>query len=149
MNLSKIKYDGDITVTLKYVDGNADYEAVIRDRPHPDFAAALQALAPKVLEIVELKEVKEDTVDVRGVTFSESEDDRVTITALRRLSWTKCPLVLNTPNAPVEELPHGTATRLNTLKREAIAYLQGKRAQGNLFAGDGGLRSVSIEPSAN
>ena len=121
------------------------------DEPHPDFLEALQAMRQVVLDCCyvtpeeRLSAVDEDRLDVRGVTIKETADmdgdyvEGFTVTALRELDWISSPLVLHTPFAAATLIPSsGVENKLDTLKAEARLYVNGKRAQGDLFrSGDG------------
>ena len=135
--------------------GRDQYELTSTDPPHPDLVDALEALAPVVAEACELRDtngrVYADQLAVRGLTLKDTLDadggdaEGVTITALRELPWSNAPLVLNTPFAPLDSLPHPRAERLvQAVAAEAVAYVNGKRLQADLFAGDGTGRSVTF-----
>ena len=144
---TKVTADGDLALDERTLKSN--------DEPHPAFLAALAGLKPAVLAacfatVEESETAEADGLTVRSVTLKEmaGEDgddiDGVTITALRQLPWTGAPLVLNTPFSPVENVPYQPlAARLNTLTLEAERFVQGKRAQGSLFGGDGAAGAVA------
>lgn len=122
------------------------YTVSTREEPHSDFAEALEALAADALQLCELAEIPVGEIVVRGVSFSHGKDgsEGAVITALRRLRSSNAPLVLNTPHKVFELvgeggdenqlLPHSTIRALERLQEEAEAFLDGKRAQGSLFA---------------
>jgi hypothetical protein len=125
-----------------------DYIVVTREEPHPDFKDALQGLAGGLLELCELDgAVEEDQITIRGVSFSYAKDDSVgaVITGLRELRNSNAPLVLNSPHKllesmadePQEEqlLPDAVVSALDDLITQALAFLNGKRSQGDLFEG--------------
>jgi len=141
--------------------GNIDtHEYTSKDEPHPDFIAALDALKGvvckacgitptlKELACMEYDDLELDyenqlsafvEMTIRGVTLKDSSLDGeavagVTITALRKLDWCSAPLVINTPFAPIETLPHPrTWDLIEHLKSEARAFVNGKRKQADLF----------------
>jgi len=109
--------------------------------PHPDLLAALQALAPHVVEICEMEDLQEPAIEVRSVTYTWAHDVMgAVITALRHLQNSPAPLVLNTPHKPsdwygdqedgdpAQLLPEHTVRALRQLQKEAIEFLEGKRA---------------------
>lgn len=117
-----------------------EYQVSVRQAPHPDFAAALDALRQDVLDLCELDGVDVESLDVRGVSFSWTHGIMgATITALRTLKKSNAPLVLNTPFKPSEPyseeggadeaqlLPSRTIYALGKLMDEASALLAGKR----------------------
>lgn len=109
-------------------------------KPHPDLLAALQALAPHVVELCELEDLREPAIEVRSVTYTWAHDVMgAVVTALRHLQNSPAPLVLNTPHKPSDAygedeadpaqlLPEHTVRALRELAREAVAFLDGKRA---------------------
>ena len=151
---TKIKYDGE-TVFLQYQQGPAfkdEYSMKCRERPRPEFAEALKALAPEVLYLCELANAYLNRIKVRSVSLNyggEGETMGATITSQMDLYNSNCPLNLNTPNKPVE--PYNTeceydedtlakmclrsecVDKLEVLIDEANKYVDGQRAQGNLF----------------
>jgi len=146
--ITKVKYDTN-KVVIKYQtvrpDGEPDeYEVKCGDLPHADFMGALKALVPHAGQITELIL---DNSEVRGVSFSYTNDVMgACITVLKKLETTPGPLIINTPHLPSEPYnPDQDPTKalllsdkcveaLEKLQREALAYLDGKRAQGSLFS---------------
>ena len=116
----------------------------------PSFTNAIGALAPFVCEMCELK--KEDTkkIIVKGVSFSFSGEDEVmgaVITAHKTLVNSNTPLVMNTPHK-IEEfygelgddkqlLPEDCAVALHKTAKEAEKFVNGERAQMDLFQSTG------------
>lgn len=148
LRFTKIKYDGS-KVRLEYEkvrkDGDPD-EFVLHssDKPDPAFDAALQALAVDVVTICELIPSDTERLKVRGVTLTHTNDILgVVVTALKTLNTSNAPMVINTPHLPSESYsdnedepttPTGMWERLVVLEAEALRYLNGERAQGDLFA---------------
>lgn len=145
MHFKKIKYDG-TQVTLVTTAAGAKWEKeetiTSRETPHPDFIAALGALAYPVVELCELPEEYVIGLTVRGVSFSRDEDGYrgAVVTALKALETVPAPLVINTPH--VSERPDGDGEctmpgelelALERLEREAKAFAGGKKAQADLF----------------
>jgi hypothetical protein len=154
MRFKKIKFDG-LVVLIETEDAGGAWEKATtltsREEPHPDFTAALRAFVPAVLALCELPLAYGDTLMVRGVSLSRDDDgnEGCVVTCLKELGTVPAPLVLNTPH--VSERPQGEdgpctmpgalAEALETLKDEAKAYVRGKRAQADLFAGAGHARA--------
>ncbi len=101
-----------------------------------------------VLTLCEFPANWKDSVTVHGVSFSYSDEGvkGAVITAQRTLEHSSAPLNLNTPHKPYEPynpdqddidqdmlLPEDTCDRLEDLDTEAEKYIDGDRAQGNLF----------------
>jgi hypothetical protein len=119
------------------------------DAPAESFNAAVTALVPHVRGILMLQPKQwEGCIDVVGVSFSRTETeedefvDGAVITCVISLDTANSPLVINTPHLLYEQysptgeaplMPEDAQDALNDLKREAEAYLNGKRAQGDLF----------------
>ncbi|GIV82848.1 MAG: hypothetical protein KatS3mg051_2202 [Anaerolineae bacterium] len=144
MKITKLKLDPAKGITLQWEQETAagepeTYSLTSKDAPSQDLYDALQALAPVVASacMIDVDGTYTDYEDltVRGVTVRYSSDHTsVVITALRRLDWIETPLVLNTPLAPVQMIPgHDVPRLLEKLLDEAEAYIEGKRAQANLF----------------
>ena len=159
MTITKVKYkpgkDGrpckvQIEWEAVHVDedgGFANEEHILKseDPPHPDFLAALEDLRPTVAKCVyateEEREEAVDQLEVRSASFAETTDaagdeaDGASISALRELLTFDSPQSINTPFAPIHELPcYRADDRLRTLRNEARAYTKGKRATGDMFA---------------
>ena len=151
MKLLKLKYDPKKRRTLvrwtQAGEGGIDeLELDSPDEPHPDLLSALQDLAPIVLAACDWHEMEHvDTstgevlpslsVDVRGITIKEMDDDflgeidAVLITAMRPLDWIGTPLVVNTPLAPAQMLPHPRAEELiEKVGYHALRFAKGVRA---------------------
>ncbi len=146
MRFTKIKYDPKKErVVLNYhvqngTDEPDEYTVNIRQPPHPDLVAALEALGPHVLRLCELDGVEEDDIEVRSVSFSWAQDVMgCTITALRSLRRSASPLVLNTPHKASDHygedgdeeqlLDSDTVTALEQLITEGREFLGGKRGE--------------------
>ena len=159
MTISKVKYkpgkDGrPCKVRLEWEavhvsedGGFANEEHILKseDAPHPDFLDALEDLRETVAKCVyttgEEEEAAVDDLEVRSASFAETTDaagdeaDGVSISALRELPGFDSPQSINTPFAPIHQLPCWRADdRLRKLRHEARAYVKGKRAQSDMFA---------------
>ncbi|CAG0945174.1 hypothetical protein ANRL1_02181 [Anaerolineae bacterium] len=117
------------------------------DSPQPSFPAALQALAEDVVEMCELAETDTVKIEVKGVSFSYGGADEImgaTIVAQKRLRYSNTALNLNTPHKASEPYSEGgdeslcltddCTKRLTRLMDEAKQYIEGVRAQMDLFA---------------
>lgn len=149
LRITKVKSDGS-KVRLEYErthEGRDPDEFTLQccDVPLPAFTEALQALAADVVAICELPADALTTITVRGVTVTWTHDVMgACVTALKALKTANAPLVLNTPHLPSESysgaegdpnpvMPAGMVSRLSTLLNEAVRYLNGDRAQGDLL----------------
>lgn len=154
MRFNKIGYNegkGSTGIEYQVARGEAfdDYSITTAQEPHPDFKKSLEALRPVVLRISELNGVaKPEDLTVRSVSFSYHKNGStgVIFTALRKMQKSKSPMLLNTPlkileqgaedNNPDDEgLSDFGVEQVEKLREEATKFLQGKRAQGNLFEG--------------
>ncbi len=147
LRFTKIKFDG-AKVRLEYErlrkSGDPDeFVLYSADAPTPEFQAVIQALAVDVVSICELIPSDTERMQVRGVTLSHTNDVMgVVITALKSVSMANSPLVLNTPHLPETSYsdddsaptwPTGMGERIAALEVQASLYLNGTRAQGDLF----------------
>jgi hypothetical protein len=102
------------------------YTLICEDVPREELKLCLQALAFFVVEICELHPDDEKT-------------KYLTITALKELYTSKSPLILNTPARPNADkesdfcMSKGLMRALENLEEEAWRYINGDRAQQNLF----------------
>jgi hypothetical protein len=149
ISIKKVKFDG-AKVRIGYErerdDGQIDeFTMSSADQPAQSFIDALAALSEDVIDICELPADQQDKLKVRGVTVTHTNDVMgVCITALKSLKTADAPLVLNTPHlteAPYSEgstsplLSTETCDRISELLLAAERYLDGERAQGDLFTG--------------
>ncbi len=166
---TKIAYSPkDRRVRLEYTleVGDADEPAVEEHTvgspypPHEDLVDALASLRRHVIQMCELAgAVDEDDLEVRGVSLRWKDGSfGVTITALRALSRSSSPLVLNTPFTLAEAeggptLDDDAVLAVRALIEEAVAFLGGKRgerepsAQEELFeeaTEESGITSITI-----
>lgn len=142
---SKIRFDGEKVVIVYTVDresgGDPDeYSLKSADTPSVEFTMALQALKRDVVDICEFPSTDEKKFTVRGVSLSHTDGVLgVVITALKLVETANAPLVINTPHLAQTDtapsLPIATADRIKTLCEQAQKYVDGERAQGELFPG--------------
>ena len=120
------------------------------DDAHPDLKKAPEAMVPHLLENCEIKAEEGYKIAVRSVTstYKEMEDGTVhglVISGLRELRYSRAPLVLTSPHKTDipysegdEDAPLLTSACLGAfddLESEVFAYVDGKRAQGELDFG--------------
>ncbi|MBT8489701.1 MAG: hypothetical protein KJN62_01495 [Deltaproteobacteria bacterium] len=124
-----------------------EYSFTCLDEAIPEFYCALNMLAYDVIELCELPDEYVERIDVKGVSFSyggEKEVMGATISACMLLNHSNCPLSLNTPHKPSESynditaaedqiLSDITVQRLNDLIKQCKKYIDGERAQTDLF----------------
>jgi hypothetical protein len=116
----------------------------------------MDAIVPHVRTILELPtSYKLGAIRVTGVTVSHSEDTEVegaVITGLITLDTADSPFSFNTPHLPFDQYAEGNVAKLmpedaviaiDALRTEARAFLNGKRAQADLFSVD------TIRPGMN
>lgn len=146
MDFQKIKFNGK-KVVLHWTSAHAleehEHTLTSAQPPHPDFVAALQAFVGEVLDLLELPLDYGDGLTVVGLSLPVQEDGRsgLVVTCLKALKGAPSPLVLNTPylaepgddpDAPA--LSRHLLRLIETAEGEAEAFVDGKRAQGDLFA---------------
>lgn len=158
----KIKHspkDGltEVSFETPVMGGYDDHTVTTGQAPHPDFLKALQALAPAVIEIAELKGVaKPVDVEVRAVSVSYNKNETIgcIITAMRKLKRSS-PMLINTPNKLLEAGEDTTADQLipdyavgivDALFRETRLFLTGKRAQLEMFGEGQSSAPAATEP---
>jgi hypothetical protein len=144
MNFTKIKHSRDGQVVLKWTtDSGRDsvrHELESFDKPEPEFDAALAALLPEVLRILELPEEYAKGMQVIGVSLSSNDEQGLgcVVTCLRDLNTTNAPLVLNTPHLPESSESGPTMGRtmldmIEKLQGLARRYVAGNREQMSLL----------------
>lgn len=158
VRFTKIKYDGSkvrIDYEVERKDGGDpdEYTLFCADTPARSFVAAMDALTQDVVTICELAQGDAAQITVRGVTLTWAHGIMgACITAMKALKTANAPLVLNTPHIPSDAygptaggpiLDPSTVTRLRTLADEAQKYVDGERAQADLFAEAAVLDSVA------
>ena len=115
------------------------------DRPHEDFDKAMDALATHARTILELpKDWKKDDMRITGVSWSQSDAgvQGAVLTGQVSLGTSDAPFNFNTPHLPFEQysetgnspvMPTDVIEALEKLQIQAEAFLEGKRAQADLF----------------
>lgn len=148
--ITKIKHSGGFIViaSVEQRDVANEKETTFKssDDPHADLTAAFAGLEPHVRAILGLPPGwAAYQMKITGVSFSwneEAEVEGAVITAQVALEATDGPLLFNTPHLPFDQynkdgraklMPLEAQDALANLKREAEAFVSGKRAQGNLF----------------
>jgi len=151
--ITKIKHKDGRTLVEWYISGEKgdDSHALESpDLPDQDFCKALDALIPWALQLTDHDEAYGAHMKATGVTLSYDSEGTMaaTITALKTLKNTKV-IPVNTPHMPCEvkaagipTLPLGCTNAIETLKTEAIAYIDRKRQQEDL-PGIGGAKKTN------
>lgn len=151
-SITKVKIK-DETVEIRFKEnlGNIEKESILKseESPHPDFMRCLNDLVPAVYEILQLpSEWRYGLMSISSVSFSYSEDTDVegaVITGQVKLDTANSPFCFNTPHLPFDQYSESgnsplmkdqSQDKLHRLKKEAKAYINGKRAQTDLFRGD-------------
>lgn len=114
-----------------------------KDHPRDEFFLAIKNMVRHVMDICEFPKAEDGKkFIVSGITESYTKDNRfLTITAQKELSFSRAPLIINTP-ARAEEvgadgdpafcLSEDLLVDLGTLEAEAWKYIAGERAQQQL-----------------
>jgi len=144
---AKIK-DGQLHVELEGMENDTERKITLRSMEgfHADLSDAFDALCRHVREILEWPgNLYLDTMKVTGVSWSMSEGTGVegaVISGQAGLDTCTSPFCFNTPHLPFEQynpdgngplMPDGAQVALDELRREVQAYIDGKRAQLELF----------------
>ncbi len=143
---TKIKGNGktvELAWSEKRINGDMiEHRHTSAQAPRPEFTKALQAFLGYVIDVLQLPESYEVGMRVIGVSISESENTGkgLVVTALKDIDAAQAPAVFNTPfipeTTPNEDghaLPASTLRLLAQLEVEAQSFIDGKRAQQELF----------------
>ncbi|MBL1177608.1 hypothetical protein [Pantanalinema sp. GBBB05] len=140
--ITKIKISAKDASLLKYDRASKNHEVEHCEMPffsqiHPDFQDALNYFRGIAIEVVGLDEEAWDKAIVSGVSIKHSSEGiGLTITMQRKLEYDGLAIVVNTPYLSAEFLTR-EKRQIDRLIDEAIACLDGKRAQMDLFGGGG------------
>jgi hypothetical protein len=153
---AKIK-DGQLHVELEGAENDTERKIQLKslDGVHRDLSAAFDALAIHVREILEWpSNLYAGVLTVTGVSWSHSENTGVegaVLVCQAQLDGCTSPFCFNTPHLPFSQycedgnaplMPDGAQDALNVLRAEVQAYIDGKRAQMELF---GRIESIGRE----
>lgn len=150
MRIAKAKRkDDQLHVELEDTDNDTERKVSLKSLGgcHVDLGTAFDALAPYVREILEWpNSLYGNHMTVTGVSWSVSEKTDVegaVISAQASLEGCNSPFCFNTPFLPFDlyneenedqpVMPDGAQDALRELRAEVLAYIEGKRAQGDLF----------------
>lgn len=136
-------------------EGETKHELTCKHEAHADLVAALQAFRPHVQQLLEVTKRWAQTVTVTSLSISKDKNGRrgLVVTGTRPVADASSPFVIHTPHLAesVQEADEsdendsptlfsgkgvwleGMAEALETAEQEATAYIDGKRAQGDLF----------------
>ena len=173
-DFSKIKYDGEkveLHYTTKGPNGISEkHKLTSKDRPHPALDMALQELKGPALRTMQLAGLHKfagasadedggptyeaydygEDADVRAVSIDYgTEGMTASITLVKHLPERDAPMSLTTPTGVVSTV---CEEAIDELCRKAEHYVQGQRAQGDMFAdaeagGDGAADEEPERPS--
>lgn len=139
--------EGQLHVELEGAENDTERKITLRSMEgfHADLSAAFDALAPHVREILEMPNSLYPELKVTGVSWSHSEGTGVegaVLVCQSPLETSTSPFCFNTPHLPFAQycddgnaplMPDGAQDALDALRREVQAYIDGKRAQLELF----------------
>lgn len=154
-------------ITIHWKNGDDLHDITSRDNPLPAFLKSLDALPPLVCQIVALPEAYTENMRVNGLTFTDGENEQVTIVAAKSLSDANGPFNIATPlrfmDLPEKEGSYSPALTekqvalIDEVVEQAKAYVLGKRAQGQLALdetqaeegeeGEGDGKVVKLDPA--
>lgn len=136
-----------------------------RAEPRPEFHEAMGELIGPSLRMIEAPTAWEGVATISGVSVTHEEERGMgaVVTLLVPLACAPSPLVINTPYLPSEDpngngapvLPQALRLAVERVCLEARRYLDGERAQGDLFGAaiqehdaDGVVEELDDDPSA-
>lgn len=154
IRIKKVKLTKDDRIVMEYEklvnDAYDKYRFCSSEEAMPSFYNALKALGIHTVNLCELPESYVKRVEMRSVTYTYKGEDEImgaTMSAVMNLDHSNSVLALNTPHKPsipydpnaVEPygdkcLTEACVDALWVLEREAQAYINGERAQIDLFA---------------
>jgi len=126
----------EVAYNEKGAEADDEFRVKMKEAPHADLVTALEALTPAVIEVLEQPAAFAKGLKVRKVVWTwkydkEAEEDmpKVTIHATKALKNSNSPWNVISPiTAPEGDF----AETLELVAEEALAYVDGKRAQGTL-----------------
>lgn len=133
-----------VTVKLQEPDqkgGFTDHLIECRDEPHPDLREALKAMVDHLIEHAEFPYDWRSDIDIISCTVTHTNGVQgLVITGRRDLKNCNAPLIINTPHYTRESYNEGDDSdvgifssecgdNLDRLETEALAFVDGKRAQ--------------------
>ncbi len=143
MQFTKIRYDGsNVELTWEEADGEETRTTKLfsTDPPKKPFQEALNAFLPNVLELLELSEQYGQDMSVRSVSVQHKRggSEGLVVSCVKSLPETNAPFVLHTPyllllEDEADSVVASMDEALSDLRQQAQRYLDGDRAQGNLF----------------
>lgn len=152
MRIRKVKYKESEGMVVEYEKPRPDaiepdyYTIKCKDEPHPDLVKALQKMVAHALDIAEMHDKGIEKYKVLGCTFTYTNDvEGLVITITRELNGSNSPMCINTPHFTREPYSDTDSDMnifsmacgddMDLLKREAKAYIEGKRNQAELDFG--------------
>lgn len=129
------------TAAKKAPESTIEHQLKSKELPHPDFVAALQALKPDVLKLLELPAKYGEGLTVTGIRLTHVKDRLgLVVTSQRKLERSNSPLNLHTPHlqeASDEDadgawLSDELVALVESVKEHAQLYIDGTRAQAEL-----------------
>jgi hypothetical protein len=151
LRLKSVKYDeGAIEIqAVETHQATPDVKEITlrsSEEPRTEFLVPLIELQRHVRKLIEVdSQWAEGELSVKKVVWSFSEATGVrggTICCQAKLDCADAPLVFNTPHLPFDQyseggnapvMPKDVIALFDTLEAEALLFLDGKRAQGDLF----------------
>lgn len=145
MKITKVKIKPSETeIAYLETDAKDSKEVTFKswDIQSTEFLESLQVLKPYVINILELPDEYDETLEIRGITIKYEEAGiGVVISAVKGLASLAAPLCLNTPYIPPKRdehinTPMSSELEMSIEKITAMAqqFMNGQhRAQGQLF----------------
>ena len=126
--------------------------------PHGDLLDALAALERHIRTILGWPDsYAKDCIKITGVSFSYNDEfdvEGAVISGQVSIDTADAPFVFNTPHLPYDQysptgvsklMPTEAQQALRTLQDEAVSFVEGKRAQGDMFQKPPGGKVTAAE----
>lgn len=130
------------SILIEWTQGSDNYSVTFHDNPLKSFYTALDALNPHVCELCEFSAKDAEKISSTGITVaSDGENSKAVIVARKRIKKGKRIFNIATPilsmypdeeNKTTEHMDEAQAKAIEKVISEAIKYINGDRAQGQI-----------------
>jgi len=135
--ISKLKLNDKLEISYTKKDATyfSEHSAKFEEPARPELEQALKNLTIPMLYELELPETMAARFKPYGVTFKFNQSKEIcAIISAKLLCRTKKETTINTPPLKAKDMTESMLKAICGVYNEGIRYLQGERAQGNLFA---------------
>ena len=130
------------SIRIEWTEGNDEISHNFHDNPLPEFYKALDALKPHVCSLCELHPRDAEKLTVSGITVRDKGENALALVVARKaikkgrrifnIATPLLPMYPSENNKAADFMPEETAAAIETVISEAIKYLGGERAQGQI-----------------